>query len=205
MPDPVPSDPFPPTPEVSLKTLAPVVKAPRKATVRLSPAQWAAARYDFESGKLRFKHEVAASYGISNETVEKRSRIDGWMRNSEIGASVSTVLRQATDKALEATAAQIAAKLGRQFEDDLRPWLEREKRQHIQDSIKRSKLRQKMVDSIVASADSLTPKDLSYIAKTDDTYDAIKRRNLGLNDDKAPAGGALSINILTNQAAVSVA
>lgn len=178
---------------------------PRKSIVRLSPAQWAAARYDFESGKLKTKREVAASYNISHETITKRAQHESWLRNSQVASSAGKQLRDATSAALDKAAEQIAGRLSKQFEDDLRPWLEKEKRLHIKDSVKRSKARQRLMDQIVNEAEAITFRDASYIAKADDTYDAIKRRNLGLNDDKAPAGGALSINILTNQAAVSVA
>jgi hypothetical protein len=174
---------------------------PRKC-VRLTEAQWIAAQQEYEAGT--FTHpQIAARYGCSLRTVENKAAQRGWKRTGLAVKDAHSILREVTTEALRKSGEQLAERLTTSFEQEMAPWFEREKRLHIQDTIRRAKLRQKLADKLVEDAVDLSPKDAAFIAKIDDTYDQMKRRNLGLNEGMS-VGGALNVSILANQAAIGI-
>lgn len=176
---------------------------PKRRLVRLTEAQWVTARFQYESGQLGTYPDIARAYGCDEETVGKHARKHGWTKGSQMAESAQAKLQQATESALSKVGEQIAQNLGSTMQKDMTAWFEREKRLHTRDTQRRAKSRQKLVDIIVDDSDKLTPKDVAYIAKADDTYDNMKRRNLGMTDGNA-SGGSLSLSILTGQAAVQI-
>lgn len=174
-----------------------------KQWIRLTDAQWGTARYQYESDALHSLLAVANAYNISQSTVEKRAAKESWQKGSKVANGAIIKLQEATEAALTKTADKLAERLGKKWEQDMAPWFEREKRAHVQDQIKRAKKRQKLLDSLISKNDKITAKDMANYAKGDDTYDNIKRRNLGMSDGNALAG-ALTLNVLANQAAISV-
>lgn len=176
--------------------------AKRKKLVRLSEAQWIAARFQYESGQLTVP-QLMAKYDVSERTIYAKLMAQKWQKGTQIANGVETKLQEIVEAKLDPIGNEIANRIGKKFEQDIAPWLEREKRKHIKDSLKRVRKRQRVVDDLLDEIPNLTARDAAYIAKSDDTYDNMARRNLGMNDETS-FNGSLSVNILTRQAAVQV-
>lgn len=181
-------------------------KKDRKPTIFLKPAQWAAARHQYESencSDARSVERIMAEYNVSERTVRNQIAKGGWKKGLQIGNGAEKKLHQVIDSKLEQVGEQIAQRIGSKVEADLAPWFEREKRLHVKSAMKRIKKRMKLIDGIVDDSDKISPKDAAYIAKSDDTYDAMARRNLGMNDSTG-VDGALSVRVLTQGAAIEI-
>lgn len=181
-------------------------KKPRKGCVFLKPSQWVAARHQYESEPCKPERSIERlmlQYNVSERTIRKKIAVQNWRKGEQIADDAADKLHQLIDAKLPAKADAIVERLSKKVEDDLAPWFERQKRKHSKNAIRIVKKRQRMIESMVDSIETLTPKDSAYIAKADDTYDNMNRRNLGMNEGSG-LGGSLSIQVLTNQAAVQV-
>lgn len=178
----------------------------RKGCVFLKPGQWVAARYQYESqtcSDARSVELIMAQFNVSERTVRAKIASQGWKKGTALADEAANKLHQIVDANLEPIGQQIAERIGKKVESDMAPWFEREKVKHTRNALKLVKARQRMVNGIVESLESITPKDAAYIAKSDDTYDAIARRTLNMNES-AGISGALSFRILTDSAAIEV-
>lgn len=177
-------------------------RKPRKPQVTLSKAQWIAARYQYESSQSTVE-QLMGQYRVSERSVRARISSEHWQKGTQIANGAEAKLQSIVESKLDTVGQQIAERVGKKYEADLAPWFERQKRLHVKDSMKRIRKRQRRVDELIDTTKVLTAKDAAYIAKSDDTYDNMARRNLGMNDSTG-LGGSLSINVLTNQAAVQI-
>ena len=85
----------------------------------------------------------------------------------------------------------------------LKPWIEREKAEHIRRIVAIAKRGFQRIEKIWDENAVPEARTESLVAATLDKHDTIIRRNLGMNE--APSGqGALNLNILTNHSAVKV-
>lgn len=176
---------------------------PRKKLVFLSKAQWVAARFQYETGELTGP-QLSAKYDVSLRTIRLKMAKEQWKKGLQSADGAERQLHSLVSERLPAQADAIAMKVGQRMEESMAPWFEREKRKWVKESVKIAKAGRKMVRAIVEKLDdTVTPKDAAYIAKSDDTYDNIGRRNLGMQDGNA-VSGALHVQILAGQAAVSV-
>lgn len=177
---------------------------PRKAWRALSTLEWQQIRLAYENDPAKpSMQSLADTYGIDISTVSKYSRAQKWQRSDALAIATIENVKNANAAIVEQTTANVAKQLTQHLTDTLQPWLEREKVKHLRTQIHRSKRALKQLDSHIDPAISLTPKDSSFVAKTAETWDNIMRRSLGLND-ASPAGTALTLNVLTNHAAVQV-
>lgn len=182
----------------------------------LTSEQWRLARIEFESGDQQMTlTKVAAIFQTSLSSVQKRSSKEKWSKGQAIIQDARKQLQQATNDALATAAVKTGEKMAERLMKELQPWIEQEKRSHIKRALRRSKRGLKRLDRVSegyqvydAKTESLVtcqtgPKDEMQIAQAEDKYDSIIRRNLGMNDSTG-LGGSLSVNVLTNQAAVQV-
>ncbi len=177
---------------------------PRKGWNRLSDQEWLKIKAAYEADPTHPScDELGQTYGIDGSTVNKRAKAESWRRLDGLALATIKRVENANTAIIEATAANVTEQLTKHLSDTLQPWIEREKVKHIRTQVKRSKLALKQLDAHIDTALTLTPKDSSFIAKTADTWDNIMRRNLGMSDGAAPAG-SLTLNVLTNHAAVQV-
>lgn len=177
--------------------------ADRKPQVSLSTSQWSAARIQYESGELT-KPQIASFYAVSLASVSKRSARESWQQGKRLVASTRNKLTEAYDKIAHEQISDAVSKLTANLVENMQPWLEKEKIAHIKDSVRRAKARQRRTDQLADDLDDkLTSKDIALIAKADDTFDAIKRRNLGMNDSTG-VSGSLSVRVLTDGAAIEL-
>lgn len=178
--------------------------ANRKPQVALSKEQWEQCRIQYETGDLPLA-KLASLYRIALSTISKRCQKGKWRKGQAIVAQARSRIAAGTDQALAELTESAVAKVKEHLMDRLGPWIEREKVRHVKDAVKRAKGRHKALDALHDGlGPKLTSKDAAYIAKADDTYDVIKRRNLGLNDGDSGIGSALSVRVLNGDVAVEV-
>ncbi len=176
-----------------------------KAWKQLSTLDWQQIRLAYENDPQRpTMQTLATQYGIDNSTVSKYARAQKWQRKDSLAIATIESVKNANAAIVEQTTANVTRHLAQQLTDSLAPWIEREKTRHIKAQVKRSKLALKQLDDNHLKPEIiLNPKDSSFVAKTAETWDNIMRRSLGMNDS-VPTGTGLTLNVLTNHAAVQV-
>ncbi len=175
-----------------------------KQWIQLSPLEWQQIRAAYEHDPKRPNMcQLARQYGISNSTISKRIKEESWNRHDALALATIKRVKEANTDIVEQTAANVTAQLTKHLTDSLQPWIEREKVRHVRTQTKRAKLALRQLDYHIKPDLVLNPKDSSFIAKTAETWDNIMRRSLGMNDN-VPTGTGLTLNVLTNHAAVQV-
>lgn len=166
--------------------------------------EWARIRARYETAAPRIGlRSLAAEYNISESTVMKRAARDGWKQAAQQVASARKIVAAATDEAIQLAAKDAAQLAAASIVDQLQPWIEKEKVEHIKTQVARAKRNLSRLDRYVIDEALLGPKEEAQYAKSIDIFDGVTRRNLGMNDGTS-FNGSLSVNILTRQAAVQV-
>lgn len=189
---------------------------PKRILRPLTKHQWTLLRIQYEQGGDEISYaKLAGEHGVSYSTLTKRAADEGWTKAQELVTKAGKMLAKATDDKLAEAVDEAAAKVSKSMLAELQPWIEKEKRHHIKRAIKRSKAAFKRLDRVAegyqvydAKREQLvncetTPKDEMAIANAEEKYDSIIRRTLGMNEGSG-IGGSLSVQVLTNQAAVSI-
>ncbi len=182
----------------------------------LTDLQWTHARIMFETGGLDVKQrDVAAAFNTSLSSVQKRSAVEKWSKGAQFVADARKHLANVADSAMAKAADVAATQMAAKITKELQPWIEKEKRAHIQRAIKRSKRALKRIDRIAdgyqvydSKRGELVdctpgPKDEMHFATAEDKWDGIIRRNLGMGDSSI-AAGSLSLRILTGDTAIEL-
>lgn len=189
---------------------------PKRILRPLSSEQWNLARIQFETGDSGITlARIAAIFNTSRSSVEKRCAAEKWTKGLSIVKDARKQLQVATGNAMAQAADKAAQEVALRLTKELQPWIEKEKRAHIQRAVRRSKRALKRLDGIADGYDiehpktggiihiPLGPKDEMLMATSEDKYDGIIRRNLGMNDSTG-LSGALSVRVLTEGAAIEV-
>src|SRR5260370_5688404 len=87
---------------------------------------------------------------------------------------------------------QRAELVARQVVEDLRPWIQREKEEHIRRAVAMGKRGFERIEKLWDVSEAADPKQESFAAATLDRHDEIVRRNLGMNDDQSQGSGVMS-------------
>lgn len=189
---------------------------PKRILRPLTKDQWNLARIQFETGDQGITlARIAAIFNTSRSSVEKRSATEKWSKGLAIVQDARKHLQVATQSAMTIAAEKAGQEMALRITKELQPWIEKEKRAHIQRAVRRSKKALKRIDGIAGgytiehpkTGDPVEikpgPKDEMCFATAEDKYDSIIRRNLGMNDTNA-LSGALSVRVLTDGAAIEV-
>lgn len=148
--------------------------------------------------------QLARRFNCSLSAIQKHAWKGKWVRFDSLAKMAVNSISHGQEQIVQAVTNNVHATLAAQLEKSLAPWLEREKTKHLKNQILRMKKSFKRIDNFTTANPDLTPKDESFIAKSIETYDTVARRNLGLTDGSVPQS-TLSLNILTNHAAVAIA
>ena len=96
-------------------------------------------------------------------------------------------------------AASLAPSLvAKQVVEELRPWIEREKAEHIRRAVTMGKRGYERIDRMWNENPLVEVKDESLAAATLEKHDTIIRRNLGMNET-GDGSGTLSLNVLSGR------
>lgn len=176
---------------------------PRECIFR-SDQEWARIRARYETAEPRIGlRECAKEYGLSASTVLKRSAREGWKQAAQQVASARKIVASATHEAIQIAAKDAAKLAAASIVDQMQPWIEKEKVEHIKAQVARSKRNLARLDRYTAEDELLGPKEESHYAKSIDIFDSITRRTLGMGESDG-SNGALSVRVLTGGAAVEV-
>lgn len=170
---------------------------------------WMRVRVHFETGADRPNFaQLAKLYGLGMSTISKRAKIENWNKQGTLAITTQRAMVQEATRVVKEAASEMGVTLKKQINDGLQQFIEREKTRHIKSQVKRAKVALTRLDLLTApiheGESPLEAKDESFIAKSIDTYDNIVRRNLGMESGVGGTGANLSLNILTNHAAVQV-
>lgn len=169
-----------------------------------SDQEWQRIRTRYETAQPPIALRALADLeGISISTVMKRSAREGWKQPREIIQRTRAALVHATNEAIEAGVKDAAAQAAASILDQLQPIIEREKAEHIQTQILRSKGHLSRLDHFLKRKSPLEPKDEAYLSKAVSSHVTDLRRTLGMNDG-AGFSGNLNVQILAGQAAVQL-
>ena len=86
--------------------------------------------------------------------------------------------------------------------EDLQPWIEREKAEHIKRAVTMGKRGFERIESLWDEREPVDPKQESFAAATLDRHDDIVRRNLGMNDKEMPIS-PLNLSVLSQNTVIS--
>lgn len=176
---------------------------PRECIFR-SDQEWARIRARYETASPRIGlRALSKEYNLSVSTVMKRAARDGWKQSALQVASARKIVAAATDEALHIAAQDAAKVAAASIVEQLQPWIEAEKVEHIKKQVARSKRNLDRLDSYTLNGELLGAKDEAHYAKSIDIFDAITRRSLGMGDESG-FNGALSVKVLTQGAAIEI-
>jgi hypothetical protein len=91
-----------------------------------------------------------------------------------------------------------AVPFAKQVVEGSRPWIEREKAEHIRCAVAMGKRGYERIDRMWDENASLEVRDENLAGATLDKHDAIIRRNLGMNET-GDGSGALSVSVLAGR------
>lgn len=175
--------------------------------------EWALVRIRYETSTLSLRN-LARELGISESTMLKRAAREKWHQGAELISKAREQLSAKTSEALSVATSKAADFAAQQLVEELQPWIAQQKTAQIKRAIERSTRAQQRLDKVALGYDVVTkdgdlatlspgPKEEAFLAQSEDKYDNIIRRNLGMQDGNA-SSGHLSPGILVNQAVIQV-
>jgi hypothetical protein len=180
-----------------------VVSMPRECIFR-TDQEWARIRARYETACPRIGlRQLAKEYELSESTVMKRAAREGWKQAALQVASARKIVAAATDQAIQLAASDAARAAATSIVDQLQPWIEQEKIEHVKSQVERAKRNLRRLDKYVVDDELLGAKEEAHYAKSIDIFDNVTRRNLGMSEGSG-INGALSVNILAGQAAIAI-
>src|SRR4051812_47670938 len=105
-------------------------KRQTKQYVRLSPAQWLTARYQYESGELTVP-QLMVRYGVTERTIYRQMSEQSWQKGSQIANGAADKLQSIVEAKLEPLGQQIAERIGKRYEDQVAEFIAREKPKYV--------------------------------------------------------------------------
>src|SRR5262249_33714294 len=93
---------------------------------------------------------------------------------------------------MEAATTEAAQLVAKHVVEELRPWIEREKSEHIRRAVTMGKRGFERIGKLWDGEEPVDPKAESLAASSLDKHDEIIRRNLGMNDEEQRGSGVVS-------------
>jgi hypothetical protein len=88
--------------------------------------------------------------------------------------------------------------LQKQIIEDLGPWIEREKAEHIRRAVAMGKRGYERIEKLWDAEEAIDPKQEQSASSALDKHDTMIRRNLGMSDNQ-PAASSLDLNVLAGR------
>jgi DNA-binding transcriptional regulator YhcF (GntR family) len=163
----------------------------------LSEGEWTAVRLEYETGNDRLSlRELADKHGISRSTIFKRAARENWEQNAALVAATRKQIVQKMEAKMEAATSEAAELVAKQVVEELQPWMEQEKAEHIRRAVAMGKRGFERIERLWDETEAVDPKQEQFAASTLDRHDTIVRRNLGMSDNEA-ASSTLNLAVLT--------
>lgn len=148
---------------------------------KIDPNVWEQAKIAFASSSIGLR-DLARKMEIPEGTMTARASREGWTK--EIEAAKRATVGEQADAANLTVLQSVAATL-----------VERGQR-HVERMVG-------VTERVLPHLEQMQPEAILDGIHKIEKFDGMARRNFGLNDGSS-VGGSLSINVLTNQAAISV-
>jgi predicted DNA-binding protein YlxM (UPF0122 family) len=99
---------------------------------RLTEQGWTDVRLEYETDPNRISlRELADKYHISRSTIFKRAARERWKQNAALVEAARKQIVQKMEAKIAAATTEAAQLVTKQVVEELRPWIEREKSEHI--------------------------------------------------------------------------
>ena len=103
---------------------------------RLTEQGWIDVRLKYETDANRISlRELADKYHISRSTIFKRAARERWKQNAALVEATRKQIVRKMEAKMEATTTEAAELVTKQVVEELRPWIEREKSEHIRRAV----------------------------------------------------------------------
>jgi hypothetical protein len=188
----------------------------RKPQKRLTDEQWKRARLLYETTRKLTLLQVAQINDVGPRSVERRASREGWRKRSEIVDGLNGRVADAVGQHVESAIQESAKAAAQNVIDELQPFIEAEKRDHVKRMVTRAKRSftryDRLYDKLDETDDTLSPKDEAFMARAEDMNDGIVRRALGMSDSLNPSaplnvgvliGGNAAVQIVQGSASTS--
>src|SRR5689334_13573979 len=98
----------------------------------LNAQEWAEVRLECEASSTRpTLRQLADKHGISRSTIFKRAAREHWKQSAAIVEATRQQIVQKMEAKLEAEVNEVAHVAAKQVMEELQPWIEREKAEHV--------------------------------------------------------------------------
>jgi DNA-binding transcriptional regulator YhcF (GntR family) len=103
---------------------------------RLTEQEWADVRLEYETSAERpTLRELADKHQISRSTIFKRAAREKWKQNAILVEATRKQIVKKMEANLEAATSEAAQLVAKQVVEDLHPWIQREKEEHIRRAV----------------------------------------------------------------------
>src|SRR6516164_4283928 len=104
---------------------------------------------------------------------------------------------------MAAATTEAAHLVAKQVVEELRPWIEREKAEHIRRAVTMGKRGYERIGRLWDEREAVDPKREQFASSALDKHDTMIRRNLGMSDNQPPACN-LNLNVLTGRGRILI-
>ena len=173
---------------------------------RLSEQEWTRIRLEYETGPDRLGlRELADKHQVSRSTIFKRAARERWKQNAALVEATRKQIVRKMEAKIEAATTEAAELVTKQVVEELRPWIEREKSEHIRRAVAMGKRGFERIGKLWDGEEPVDPKWESLAASSLDKHDEIIRRNLGMNDEEQRGSGVVSpLSIYSKQTVIGI-
>jgi DNA-binding transcriptional regulator YhcF (GntR family) len=170
----------------------------------LNEQQWADVGLDYETSAHRpTLRELADKHRISRSTIFKRAAREKWKQNAILVAAARKQIVKKMEAKLEAATSEGVQLVAKQVVEDLQPWIQREKEEHIRRAVMMGKRGFERIGILWDEKEAVDLKQESFAAATLDRHDGIVRRNLGMSDNERPMS-PLNLSVLSQNTVISI-
>ena len=152
---------------------------------------WRAIRYEYETTGISHR-DLSDKHAIPYGTLSKRAMREKWSQRAKLVAATAARLESEIDH-----------RVTQEIRDELAPWIEQRKAEIIKRGYALYEKGAKRIEHIYDNHEIVDAKTESEAARAVETLVRVGRTSLGMNDTSS-GPTALSLNILTNQAAVQI-
>jgi len=173
---------------------------------RLTEQGWIDVRLKYETDANRISlRELADKYHISRSTIFKRAARERWKQNAALVEATRKQIVRKMEAKMQAATTEAAELVAKQVVEELRPWIEREKSEHIRRAVAMGKRGFERIGKLWDGEEPVDPKWESLAASSLDKHDEIIRRNLGMNDEEQRGSGVVSpLSIYSKQTVIGI-
>src|SRR6516164_6026468 len=126
---------------------------------RLTEQGWIDVRLKYETDANRISlRELADKYHISRSTIFKRAARERWKQNAALVEATRKQIVRKMEAKMQAATTEAAELVAKQVVEELRPWIEREKSEHIRRAVAMGKRGFERIGKLWDENEAVDPK-----------------------------------------------